>query len=132
MAANALRYACIAGFAWLNLPGLAIAEDHEAGVPLTPAEAAGAWTLVEAGQERVCVLTLGADKAGDAGFVARAPASCHRALPDGAAGWTPTSDGMALIGPDGRVVIAFDRWSNSLFVSHRNGLLDLELRRGAD
>ena len=47
-------------------------------------------------------------------------------------GWAPTGDGMALTGSDGHVLIAFSRWSNSLFVSHRASGFDLQLRRGAD
>jgi hypothetical protein len=39
--------------------------------------------------------------------------------------------GRALIGSDGRSLIAFSRWSNSLFVSYRSGGVDIQLRRGA-
>ncbi len=126
-----LRYAAIAGFAWMCLPGLAAGADHEAGVPLTPAEAAGVWTLVEAGQQPVCTVTLTPQKLGDAGFAARV-AGCGELLPPGVSGWAPTGDGMALTGPDGKVLIAFGRWSKSLFVSHRASGVDLQLRRGTD
>ena len=105
------------------------AWDHEAGVPLTPAEAAGGWTLESAGRP-VCMVRLTATKTSDAGYAASAPASCGEALPPGVAGWTPTGDGMALTGADGRVLIAFDRWSNSLFVSHRSSGVDVQLQRG--
>jgi hypothetical protein len=125
------RYAAIGAFAWLMLPGLAVPEDHEAGVPLTPAEAAGPWTLVEAGQSPVCVLTLGGGKGSGVGYIANVPAACNTVLGGVAAGWTPTGDGMALTGADGQVLIAFNRWSNSLFVSHRASGVDLQLRRGA-
>ena len=47
----ALRRCSIAAFAWMCLPGFAVAVDHEAGVPLTPAEAAGAWKLSSAGTD---------------------------------------------------------------------------------
>jgi hypothetical protein len=130
--ADTHRYAFIGAFAWLTLPGVAMPEDHEAGVPLTPAEAAGPWTLVEAGQSPICIVTLGGAKAGDAGFTAAAPRSCETALPAGVTGWTPTGDGMALTGSDGHVLIAFNRWSNSLFVSHRSSGVDLQLRRGSN
>lgn len=36
------------------------AADHEAGAPLSAAEAAGAWTL-ESGGRSLCALTFGAD-----------------------------------------------------------------------
>jgi hypothetical protein len=96
--------------------------DHEAGVPLTPAEAAGAWTVSSAGKD-LCVLTLGA------AHTVKAPASCGDALPASPTAWTATSDGMALNGPSGQLVIAFHRWSNSLFVSHRSSGVDIQLRR---
>ncbi len=46
----------LAGAALISHP--ASAADNEAGVPLTPAEAAGAWTL-ETGAHHLCVLALG-------------------------------------------------------------------------
>lgn len=125
-----LRRCVVAAFAWMCLPGFAMAEDNEAGVPLSPAEAAGAWRLSSAGAD-ICTVTLAPRKAGDAGFLAVASRACGDALPAGVAGWTPTGDGMALTGADGKVLIAFDRWSNSLFVSHRSVGADLQLRRGA-
>jgi len=97
--------------------------DHEAGVPLTPAEAAGVWTVSSAGRD-LCVLTLGA------AHTVKAPASCGDALPSAPTGWQATSDGMQMVGPGGQTVIAFHRWSNSLFVSHRSSGLDIQLRRG--
>ena len=127
----ALRHSAVAAFALMCLPGFAVAVDHEAGVPLTPAEAAGAWKLSSAGTD-ICTVTLKAGKAGDAGFMAAAAPSCGDALPTGVVGWAPTGDGMALTGTDGKVLIAFNRWSNSLFVSHRSSGADLQLRRGAD
>src|SRR5437762_2411609 len=89
-----IRYGLIAAAAWLMLPGAAIAEDNQAGVPLNPAEAAGPWTI-EDGGAAVCTLTLRATRAGAAGF-ALSPGGCAAALPPGAAGWTPTGDGMAI------------------------------------
>ena len=77
-------------------------------------------------------MTLKPGKAGDAGFLAATTASCGDALPGAVAGWAPTGDGMALTGTDGKVLIAFNRWSNSLFVSHRASGADLQLRRSVD
>lgn len=130
MGATLFRNSVIAGFAWLALPGAAIAEDNQAGTPLVPAEAAGVWTLQSAGHA-ICTVTLKADKAGDAGFGLARDANCGEALPATAAGWSPTGDGMAINGSDGKVVLAFNRWSNSLFVSHRASGADLQLKRGA-
>ena len=124
------RYGVIGLFAWLNLPGAAIGADHEAGVPLVPAEAAGPWTLVEAGQQPICIVTLTGSKS-TAGFTASL-GNCGAALPTEVSGWTPTGDGMAMTGADGKVLIAFNRWSYSLFVSHRSSGVDLQLRRGTD
>jgi hypothetical protein len=106
------------------------AADNEAGVPLTPREAVGLWTVESAGHF-ICGVELSAQKAGQAGFAARTRPSCQGALPGQVAGWTPTSDGMALTGADGQVVLPFNRWSNSLFVSHRSSGVDIQLTRGA-
>ena len=96
-------------------PGIAAAEDHEAGVPLTAAEAAGPWTLVEAGQQPICIVTPHPGQVGRLGFTASVGNTCGAALPTGVAGWAPTGDGMALTDNGGKVLIAFNRWSNSLF-----------------
>jgi hypothetical protein len=109
-------------------PLCAAAEDHEAGVPLTPAEAAGAWTVESQGRA-ICTVTLSGAKAG-AGYGAKA-AGCGEAIPGAPVAWRPTADGMALVGADGATLIAFNRWSNSLFVSHRGSGADIQLRRGA-
>ncbi len=97
----------------------ALAEDNEAGVPLTPAEAAGAWTVSTGGHD-VCTITL------TAAHGVKAPA-CQGLLPSPTA-WQATSDGVALSGGSGSM--AFHRWSNSLFVSKRSTGLDVQLRRG--
>jgi len=110
------------------LPLAAAAEDNEAGVPLTPAEAAGAWTL-DAGSRPACVLTLGAQKAG-AGYAVKAGGNCSAVLSGTPAAWQPTADGMRLVDAGGQTLIAFNRWSNSLFVSHRSSGKDVQLRRG--
>jgi hypothetical protein len=104
-------------------PHYALSADHEAGVPLVPAEAGGAWTL-ESGGHSVCVLTLGRDK------TVKAPAACAPDLTGNPTSWQPTTDGMQFIGADGQSLIAFSRWSNSLFVSHRSSGVDIQLRRG--
>ena len=53
MIAAGLAAALLAG------AGPAQAEDNEAGVPLTPAEAAGTWTIESAGHA-LCTVTLSA------------------------------------------------------------------------
>ena len=97
--------------------------DHEAGVPLTPAEAAGVWTVASGGHD-LCTLSL------TAAHGVKAPATCADALTGNPTAWTATSDGMALTGPGGQLMLAFHRWSNSLFVSHRASGVDIQLRRG--
>ena len=99
----------------------ALAEDNEAGVPLTPAEAAGVWTVSTGGRD-VCKITL------TAAHGAKADAACASILPGAPTAWQPTSDGMQLTGAGG--AIGFHRWSNSLFVSQRASHLDIQLRRG--
>ena len=109
------------------LAGAAAAQDgtgdSEAGVPLTPAEAAGAWTVASQGKD-LCSLTLGAAHS------VKAPSTCNEALTGNPTGWQPTKDGMQLTAAGGQPVIAFHRWSNSLFVSHRSSGVDIQLRRG--
>jgi hypothetical protein len=109
-------------------PSLALAEDNQAGTPLALAEAAGAWTVQTEGRD-VCVLTLKADRAG-AGYAVNPPATCDETLPGKPVAWQPTPDGMRLLAADGRPLIAFNRWSNSLFVAHRSSGFDVQLRRG--
>lgn len=108
------------------LAGAAAAQDgtgdNEAGVPLTPAEAAGVWTVASQGKD-LCVLTMGAS------HTVKAPATCNEALTGNPTGWQATKDGMQLVN-GGQPVIAFHRWSNSLFVSHRSSGVDIQLRRG--
>jgi len=118
----------LAGVLALPAPMLAVAADNEAGVPLTPAEAAGSWTL-ESGGHSICVVKLDATKTA-AGFGVQVPATCGDALPTGLVGWAPAAGGMSLVGADGAVLIGFSRWSNSLFVSHRSSGVDIQLKRG--
>lgn len=103
--------------------GVAAATDNEAGVPLTPPEAAGGWT-VESGGHAICMITLTATHRAEPG------SRCADALPGGVAHWVATANGMALTDADGRVLAPFDRWSNSLFVSHRSSGVDVQLMRG--
>jgi len=100
----------------------ALAADHEAGVPLSPAEAAGVWT-VESDGHAICTVRLTADHAASVG------ADCGGALPPNITGWTATSDGMALTGAGGQT-LTFNRWSNSLFVSRIGAGRDVQLMRG--
>ncbi|HEV7386116.1 MAG TPA: AprI/Inh family metalloprotease inhibitor [Phenylobacterium sp.] len=121
---RALRIAAgLAGAALLAGASAAIAEDNQAGVPLTPAEAAGAWTIESAGHA-LCTVTLSAS------HTVKTSATCGEYLPVSPTGWQTTKDGMALTGSDGQPLIAFQRWSNSLFVAHRSSGVDIQLRRG--
>jgi len=108
--------------AFFTLARAAMAADNEAGVPLSPAEAAGGWT-VETGGHAVCMITLTASHGATVGN------GCGDVLPSGITGWSATADGMALTGAGGPV-LQFNRWSNSLFVSHRASGVDLQLMRG--
>ena len=99
------------------------AQDNEAGVPLSPAEAAGSWSVAAGGRD-VCMLTL------SAAHGVKAPPTCRSALTGSPTGWYPTADGMRLTDANGQTVLAFHRWSNSLFVSHRSSGVDVQLRRG--
>lgn len=119
---------------WIIAAGLALfaalaaataaAEDNQAGIPLAPAEAPGVWTISSAGRD-LCTLSLSAD------YTVRAPATCADALLTRPTAWEATRDGMALLDVGGQPLIAFNRWSNSLFVSHRASGVDIQLRRGA-
>jgi hypothetical protein len=130
---NAMKSSWIcAGLAALALccPLAVQAADQEAGVPLSPAEAGGVWTLESAGHD-ICTVTLAGEKAaGAGGYLARSDRSCAEVFEGAPVAWGPTADGMQLLGMDGRTLIAFSRWSNSLFVSHRSSGVDVQLRRG--
>ena len=124
---------------WLVWAGIAVtvllyrtpsaqSADHEAGVPLTPSEAGGAWTL-ESGGRNICVVTLGETRVGK-GYSAKAAPGCAGVLPGDPVAWQSTTDGMQLVGADGQTLIGFGRWSNSLFVSHQSSGVDIQLKRG--
>lgn len=121
-----MKYAIIAALALSAAP--AFAEDNQAGTPLSPGEAAGAWTVQTDGHD-VCVLTLRTERSG-AGYAVNPPATCHAVLPGRPVAWRPTADGMELLKADGTAVLSFNRWSNSLFVAHRGQRADVQLRRG--
>jgi hypothetical protein len=124
----------LAGIVLLNTP-LVAAEvspglgDNAAGTTLTPGQAAGAWT-VESDGRTLCVVQLSGKSAGAAGFTIRIPATCGAALPAASAGWTPAAHGMNLTGADGQILVNFNRWSDSLLVSHPSSGTDVQLRRG--
>ena len=109
-------------------PLTATAADHEAGVPLAPSEAAGVWT-VESGGRSICTVDLSAEKSGP-GYGARASAACGDTLKGTPAAWTPNHHGMDLVDARGQTLVSFNRWSNSLFVSHSSSGVDIQLRRG--
>ena len=114
----------VGGIAAVGLGVAAAADDdHDAGRPLSPSEAAGGWT-VESGGHDICMIRLTAT------HIARPDARCEAALPDGVAAWAATADGMALTTADGKVLVPFSRWSNSLFVSRRSSGTDVQLKRG--
>nr|MEA2799754.1 Protease inhibitor Inh [Phenylobacterium sp.] len=113
----------LAGAALFAGASIATAADNQAGVPLKPAEAAGPWTI-ESGGHALCTLTLSAS------HTVSTPAACGEFLPTSPTGWQPTKDGMQLVAADGQPVLTFQRWSNSLFVSHRASGVDIQLRRG--
>lgn len=110
--------------AFFVLARAAVAQNvqDEAGVPLSPAEAAGGWTLESHGHA-ICTVRLNADHGAQAG------PGCGEALPS-VAGWRPTSNGMALTDSGGQVVLPFSRWSNSLFVATIRSGDQLQLMRG--
>jgi len=130
LAFGALLAACAGGFA------VAQSSDGDtgaqAGTPLAPADAAGPWTLQSKGGA-VCAVTLTARSAAVGGdFVASIGPECQQAYGmAAAAAWKPTRDGLAFTAGDGSTVVGFNRWSNSLFVSHRASGADLQLSRGA-
>jgi hypothetical protein len=124
-----LHFGAVIGAVCLACAGAAAAADNEAGVPLSPGDAAGPWTIESQGHS-VCVIRLSAARSGP-GFGLRAGQNCGDALPAGAAGWKPSADGMAIISADGQTLIDFGRWSNSLFVSQISNGGNVQLKRGA-
>jgi hypothetical protein len=108
----------------------ALARD-QVGTPLATADAAAqGWTL-ETGGRAVCKIRLTAQPMGHGVFHADVPGQCAQTLPGGVAGWKPVTDGAALVDGQGQILIDFNRWSNSLLVSHRSSGVDIQLRRGS-
>jgi hypothetical protein len=133
LAGAALLSACVASFAFAQNSGSTDGDTGaQAGRPIGPAEAAGPWTLQSKGGA-ICAVTLTARSAAvDGTFVATVGPECLEAYAmQSAAAWKPTRDGLAFTAGDGSEVVAFNRWSNSLFVSHRASGADLQLSRGA-
>lgn len=128
---SSLLALCVALGATAALGQSAPASDPQAGAPLEPGDAAGQWTLSSKGG---AICTLGLTSKADARgvFAAAVPQTCKEAYAMGpVTSWKPTGDGMALTAGDGRTVVAFNRWSNSLLVSKRASGADLQLMRGA-
>lgn len=105
-----------------GIAGPTLAADAEAGVPLSPAEAVGGWALSTNGRE-VCTIRLGAR------HTVRVDTPCSGLLSTQPTSWAPTANGMKLVAADGQTVLAFDRWSNSLFVSVVGSPADIQMRR---
>jgi hypothetical protein len=107
----------------------ALARD-QVGTPLAVSDAAAqGWTLETQGRA-ICKVSLSAHPAGNGVYSADVPVACGQTLPAGVAGWKPVTDGAALVDAQGQVLIDFNRWSNSLLVSHRSSGVDIQLRRG--
>jgi len=128
--------ASLIGAALALAAGVAGAQDMNAmardqvGTPLAVSDAAAqGWTL-ETGGHTVCKVRLGAQAISKGVYHADVPADCSQTLPAGVAGWKPVTDGAALVDGQGQVLIDFNRWSNSLLVSHQSSGVDVQLRRG--
>jgi hypothetical protein len=138
MKSELLRTAIAAfGLASALVGGQAVAQDglggvrpEQANIPLKPADAAAQpWTLEHQGRS-LCVVRLGDVRNGSSGFKVDVSTACGGSLPAGIAAWRPVTNGAALVDADGRVLIDFDRWSNSLLVANRSSGFDVQLRRG--
>jgi hypothetical protein len=103
--------------------GLAAAQP-----PASPGAVADAWQLQSRGRV-VCTLELYGRAPKGGPYAAEIPSDCRGALPPGVVGWKPTPEGIALVARDGAAVVAFERWSESLFVSTGAGAPDLQLAR---
>jgi hypothetical protein len=135
MSGSKTAFACIGlvlGFA----ASAAGAQDMNAlsrdqvGTPLAVSDAAAqGWTLETKGHG-VCKVRLGAEAVSKGVYRTEIPADCGQVLPAGVAGWRPVTDGAALVDGQGQVLIDFNRWSNSLLVSHQSSGVDIQLRRG--
>jgi hypothetical protein len=110
--------------------GMADLARDQIGTPLKSADAAAQpWTLERQGRS-LCVIRLEDRALAHNVFKVDIPADCSGALPAGVAAWTPATDGASLVDASGRVLVDFNRWSNSLLVANRASGLDAQLRRG--
>ena len=117
--------------------GAASAQDMNAmsreqvGTPLAVSDAAAqGWTLETRGHS-ICKVGLGAAAVAKDVYRVEIPADCGQVLPAGVVGWKSVTDGAGLVDGQGQVLIDFDRWSNSLLVSHQSNGVDIQLRREA-
>lgn len=120
----------------LVLAGAVLAQDmagmarDEVGTPLAVSDAAAqGWTLEQA-SHAVCKVGLKSTVVSKGVYRVDIPADCGAALPSSVAGWRPVTDGAALVDGQGKILIDFNRWSNSLLVAHHSSGVDLQLRRG--
>jgi len=110
--------------------GMADLARDQVGTPLKTEDAAAQpWTLEHQGRT-LCVIRLDARAISHDVFRVEVPADCGGNLPAGVAAWRPVTDGAALIDGEGRVLVDFNRWSDSLLVADRASGFDMQLRRG--
>jgi hypothetical protein len=120
----------IVAFVLLARAALASDVNHETGVPLSPREAAGGWTVESHGRS-ICMIRLSSERGAGGAYAAQPQGDCGAVLPSGVSGWTPTTGGMALTDQSGQVLLPFDRWSNSLMVAKIGTGDNVQLMRGA-
>jgi hypothetical protein len=127
----------VLGLASALVGGQAVAQDglggshpEQANIPLKPADAAAQpWTLEHQGRS-LCVVRLSDVRNSSGAFKVDISTGCGGSLPAGIAAWRPVTNGAAFVDADGRVLIDFERWSNSLLVADRSSGFDVQLRRG--
>jgi hypothetical protein len=120
----------LSGAQALAQDGLGGVHPEQANIPLKPADAAAQpWTLEHQGRS-LCVVRLGGVPNSAGVFKVDVSSDCVGNLPAGIVAWRPVTDGAAFVDADGRVLINFDRWSNSLLVANRSSGFDVQLRRG--
>jgi hypothetical protein len=119
----------------LTPPLAAHAQDMSAlardaiGLPISLKDAtAGPWTLqTRAGP--ICTVSFRADRLANGANAADIPSACAAALPPGVVGWKPVTDGLALVGADGKILLDFNQWTPRDLVARRAGAPYLELVR---
>ncbi|HLK24375.1 MAG TPA: AprI/Inh family metalloprotease inhibitor [Caulobacteraceae bacterium] len=127
--------AVLIGFAASVAAAQALAQnglgDNQAGMALRPHDAAAQpWALEHQGRTLCHVRLEDRPAAADTFRVAIGP-ECGGNLPAGVTAWRPVNDGAVFLDAGGRVLLHFDRWSNSLLVASRQSGFDVQLRRGA-